>query len=140
MLRQQYDKLLQDREELRLRGQVENERSAIQFEVVDPPTTPREPAAPNRPLLLLGVLLAGLGGGAGAAFAVSKLGSTFATANQLERTFELPVVGTITHTLTESGRALRMQRLRWFAAGLSGLVVMFAVLLGVELFQRTLVA
>ena len=35
---------------------------------------------------------------------------------------------------------MRMQRLRWFAAGLSGLVVMFAVLLGVELFQRTLVA
>jgi uncharacterized protein involved in exopolysaccharide biosynthesis len=61
VLRTQYEELLQDREELRLRGQVETERSAVQFEVVDPPSTPRVPAAPNRPLLLFGVLVLGLG-------------------------------------------------------------------------------
>ncbi|KLE35413.1 XrtA system polysaccharide chain length determinant [Aurantiacibacter luteus] len=136
VLREQYDKLLQDREELRLRGQVENERSAISFEVVDPPTTPRKPAAPNRPLLLFGVLVLGAGAGVGTAYALSKLGSTFATAGQLERTFGLPVVGTITHTFTDAGRALRRQRLRYFAAGAGGLAVLFVVLLGVEFVQR----
>ncbi len=49
VLRKQYDKLLQDREELRLRGQVETERNAVKFEVIDPPTTPRAPAAPEPP-------------------------------------------------------------------------------------------
>lgn len=140
VLREQYDTLLQDREELRLRGQVESERSAVQFEVIDPPTTPRSPAAPNRPLLLLGVLLLGLGAGAGLAFALGKLGSTFATAGQLERTFGLPVVGTITHNFTEAGRALRRQRMKYFAAGLGGLCLMFVVLMGVEFVQRGMVA
>ena len=140
VLREQYDELLQDREELRLRGQVENERSAVQFEVVDPPTTPRSPAAPNRPLLLFGVLVLGIGAGAGTAYALSKLGSTFATANQLERTFGLPVVGTISHTFTQAGRDLRARRFKYFAAALGGLGVLFVVLLGVEFVQRGMVA
>lgn len=140
VLREQYDQLLQDREELRLRGQVESERSAVQFEVVDPPTTPRTPAAPNRPLLLLGVLMVGLGAGCGSAYALSKLGSTFATASQLERSLGLPVIGTISHTFTEAGRELRARRLRYFAAGTGGLGVLFVVLLGVEFVQRGMVA
>ncbi len=140
VLRQQYEELLQDREELRLRGQVENERSAVQFEVVDPPSTPRTPAAPNRPLLLVAVLIVGLGGGAGFAFALGKLGSTFATASQLERRFDLPVIGTISHTVTEAGRALRRKHLKYFAAASASLGVLFIVLLGVEFVQRGLVA
>ncbi len=140
VLRTQYDELLQDREELRLRGQVESERSAVQFEVIDPPTTPRTPAAPNRPLLLLAVLIVGLGAGTGTAFVLSKAGSTFATASQLERNFGLPVVGTITHTFTEAGRELRARRLKYFAAGLGGLGMLFVVLMGVEIVQRSTVA
>ena len=140
VLREQYDELLQDREELRLRGQVENERSAVQFEVVDPPTTPRSPAAPNRPLLLFGVLILGLGAGIGIAFALSKLGSTYATAGQLERSFGLPVIGTITHTFTEAGRDLRRKRFKYFAAASSGLAVLFVVLMGVEMLQRSTMA
>ena len=45
VLRQQYDKLLQDREELRLRGELETEHNAVKFQVIDPPTSPRSPAA-----------------------------------------------------------------------------------------------
>ncbi|QZH74588.1 MAG: chain-length determining protein [Erythrobacter sp.] len=135
VLRERYDELLQDREELRLRGQVANERSAVQFEVVDPPTTPRVPAAPNRALLLFGVLVLGVGAGAGIAFTLSKLGSTFATASQLERTFGLPVIGTISHTFTEAGRELRRKRFKYFAAGLGGLGLLFVVLLGVNIIQ-----
>lgn len=137
VLREQYDELLEDREELRLSDQLASQNNALQFEVIDPPTTPRVPSAPNRPLLLLGVLIVGLGAGAGTAYALSKVGSTFATANQLERTFGLPVVGTITHTFTEAGRDLRRQRFKYFAAGLGGLGVLCIVLVGVEFIQRS---
>ena len=140
VLREQYDALLKDREELRLRGQVENERSSVQFEVVDPPSTPKSPAAPNRPVLLFGVLAVGLLAGAGTAFALSKLGSTFATASQLERHFGLPVIGTISHTFTAADRALRARRFAYFAAGLGGLGALFVVLMGVEFIQRGMVA
>jgi len=140
VLKQQYDKLLQDREQLRLRGQVESERSAVQFEVVDPPTTPRVPAAPNRPLLLAGVLIFGLGGGAGLAFALSKLGSTYSTASQLERSFSLPVVGTISHTMNHAARELRRKHLKYFAGAAGALCLLFVVLLGLEFVQRGLMA
>jgi uncharacterized protein involved in exopolysaccharide biosynthesis len=139
VLRDQYEKLLQDREELRLRGQVESERSAVKFEVIDPPTSPRVPAAPNRPLLLFGVLLLGLGAGAGAGFGVSKLRATFATAGQLENAFELPVIGTVSHTSTEGSRALAAKRTRLFAIGAAALAGLFLVLLAAEFIQRGLI-
>ena len=140
VLREQYDKLLKDREELRLRGQVETERNAIQFEVVDPPSTPRVPSAPNRPLLLFGVLFVGLAAGAGSAFALGQAKGTFATATKLERTFELPVIGTISHTMTEAARALQLRRLKLFAAAAGSLGGLFVVLLALEFVQRGMVA
>ncbi len=90
------DKLLKDREELRLRGQVETERSTVKFEVVDPPSTPRVPAAPNRPLLLLGVLVVGLGAGAGrVAGARPDQGHVRHRGQSSSGTFDLPVIGTV---------------------------------------------
>jgi polysaccharide chain length determinant protein (PEP-CTERM system associated) len=140
VLREQYDKLLKDREELRLRGQVETERSTVKFEVVDPPSTPRAPAAPNRPLLLLGVLVIGLGAGAAVAFALGQVKGTFATASKLERVFELPVIGTVSHTMTETARVLKARRFKQFAAAAGGLGGLFVVLLGIEFVQRGMVA
>ena len=140
VLRKQYDKLLQDREELRLRGQVQTERSAIKFEVIDPPTTPRTPAAPNRPLLLLGVLVLALGAGAAAAFAVSYVKSTFSTASRLEQVMDIPVLGTISFSLTEAGKSLQVRRNKQFAGACAALGGLFVILLAVEFVQRGSVA
>ena len=140
VLKQQYDKLLQDREQLRLRGQVETERNSIKFQVVDPPTTPRAPTAPNRPMLLFGVLFLGLGAGVGAAFAIGQLRSTFSTTAKLEQAIGLPVLGSITETLNEAGRELRRRRSRQFIAAGAALAVVFAVLLIVEFIQVQMVA
>jgi len=140
VLRKQYDKLLQDREELRLRGEVKTEREAVKFEIVDPPTTPRAPVAPNRPLLLFGVLFVGIGAGCGAAFAMSQLRSTFATTASLEKATGLPVLGAISQTLTEAGRELRKRKLKYFYGASAALAGLFIVLLAVEFFQRGMVA
>lgn len=139
VLKTKYDQLLNDREEMRLRGQVENERSSFSFDVVDPPSTPRQPASPNRPLLLFGVLIAGLGGGAGSAFSMSKVRSTVATAAALEKAMGLPVLGAISETLTDAGRELRRKRMKLFYAGSGALGGLFAILLTVEFVQRGLV-
>ena len=139
VLKQQYDKLLQDREELRLRGQVENERNGIKFQVIDPPTAPRAPAAPNRPVLLLFVLIAGLGAGVGAAFALGQLRSTFATTAKLERALDLPVLGAISHKLTDAARVVRARRMKYFFAAGSALGGLFALLLTLEFIQRGMV-
>ncbi len=137
VLKTQYDKLLQDREQLRLRGQVETERNSVKFQVVDPP---RAPFAPNRPLLLFGELIVGLGAGAAAAFAVGQLRATFSTSSRLESAIGLPVLGTITEVLNEASRELRRRRQRQFFAGAGALVGIFALLLVFEMIQVGMVA
>lgn len=140
VLRSQYDKLLADREELRLRGQVETEHSSVKFNVIDPPAAPRKPSAPNRPLLLFGVLFVGIAAGCGAAYAMGKLRGTFATANKLETTFGLPVIGTISLAMTDAGRLLARKQRKLFLAGAGGLGGLFVVLVAAEFVQRGMIA
>jgi len=140
VLRRQYDELLQDREELRLRGEVKTEREAVKFEVIDPPTTPLAPAAPNRPLLLFGVLIVGIGAGCAAAFGISKLRSTFSTTSGLERATGLPVLGAVSQTVTETAKAAAKKRLKYFYGASAALGAAFVLLLAVEFIQRGMVA
>ena len=140
MLKTQYDKLLADREAIRLRGQVETETGTVQFEVVDQPGVPSAPAKPNRPLLLALVLFAGLGAGAGAAFALGHLQTSFPTAAKLEKASGLPVIGAISQMLTSAQREERKRKMKLFVGGASGLVGVFALLLVVEFIQRGMAA
>jgi len=140
VLKAQYDKLLADREEVRLRGQVETEHSSVKFDVIDPPDVPRKPSAPNRPLLLFGVLFVGICAGCGVAFAASKVRATFATASKLEAAFGLPVIGTISLAMTDSGRVLARKKRKLFLAASGSLGGLFVVLLAAEFVQRGLVA
>lgn len=140
ILKTQYDKLLADREAIRLRGQVENETGTVQFEVVDKPGVPSAPSKPNRPLLLAMVLLAGLGAGAGTAFALGHLQTSFPTAAKLEKASGLPVIGAISQMLTSAQREERKRKMKMFLGASSGLVGVFALLLVVEFVQRGLAA
>ena len=140
VLKEQYDKLLQNREQLRIRGSIETEHTAVRFQVIDPPTSPRSPTSPNRPILLFGVLLAGLGAGISGAFAVGQLRSTFATTSRLEKAIGLPVLGAISQTVTDSARVLRKKRAKYFYAASSALFGLFVILLTIEFVQRGTVA
>lgn len=140
VLRTKYQKLLSDREEIRLRGEVDNEVSAFKFDVIDPPVIPRSPVAPNRPLLLFGVLFVGCVAGAGAAFAMSQIRATFSTSSKLERIMGIPVAGTISLTIKETSRALEAKRLKQWAGASGALVAVFFVLLVIEFLQVRTVA
>jgi uncharacterized protein involved in exopolysaccharide biosynthesis len=132
VLRKNYEKLLEDREALRTRGKVEDTASQFRFDVIQQPGVPQNPAAPNRPLLLFGVLIAGLGAGMAAAYALSQLRSSFATPQKLERAFDMPVIGAISLTMSDAVRAVERKRLKQFAGVCGGLVAVFVILLGIE--------
>lgn len=140
VLKDQYDKLLADREEIRLRGDVQTKTDAVQFRVIDPPSKPRTPAAPNRPLLLVAVLVVGIGGGVGAAFAKGQLRTTYATADRLARGTGLPVLGSVTETLNQAQLALRARKMRLFAGAGGALVGVCFLLVAIEFIQRGMVA
>ena len=108
----------------------------MKFNVVDPPTQPRAPTKPNRPLLLAGVLFVGIGAGAAAAFALAKLQTTFPTASRLEKASGMPVIGSIGEVLTAAQIEMRRRKLRLFAGGFAALLVAFVGLLSVEFIQR----
>jgi hypothetical protein len=78
------------------------------------------------------VLLVGLGAGAGTAYAMGQLKSSFATPQKLERAFDLPVIGAISLTISDAARTLEQKRLKQFAGACAGLVAMFMILVAIE--------
>ncbi|MGV1683828.1 XrtA system polysaccharide chain length determinant [Sphingopyxis sp. NJF-3] len=139
-MKAQYDKLLGQREQVRLRGDVQTETDAIKVELLDPPSKPTSPAAPNRPLFLTLVLLAGIGGGIGAAFGLAQVRASYPTAARLERASGLPVIGSITEVVTPERHVERKKKLVWLASGGGALVGLYALLLVAEFVQRGMVA
>ena len=140
VLKDGYAKLLGDREAIKLRGQAQSQTDSIKFSVIDPPTAPRVPAAPNRPLLLTGVLIAGLSVGVAVAFALGQLKTTFATAARLEKATGMPVIGSIGEMVTKAQVATRRRLLLYYGGGAAALGVAYIALLGVEMLQRGLAA
>ena len=139
VLKDQFDRLGARREQLRIRGAAESDAEAVRIEILDPPSVPTAPVSPNKPLLLLGVLVAGLGGGVAAAFALAQAQSTYPTSARLARASGLPVVGSVTEILTSELRSQRRKRLGRFVLAGAGLASLCIVLLAVEFFQRSTV-
>jgi len=140
VLKQEFDKLATSREQVRLRMSVQTTTNPVKFRVIDPPENPRSPAAPNRPILLIGVLVAGLLGGIAAAFARSKLQTTYSTVNQLAKASGMTVIGSVTRVLSTQQKELEAKRLKWFRGGLAALGGVFVLLLAIEFLERSMVA
>ena len=139
-LKAQYDKLVSDREDLRLRGQVQSQTDAVKFTIIDAPSLPSAPATPNRPLLLTLVLLVAIAGGIGAAFARGQLQTTYPTVARLEKASGLPVIGSIHEVVGASEQVLRRKQLVKFGGGAAAMVAIYALLLVWEFVERSLVA
>jgi polysaccharide chain length determinant protein (PEP-CTERM system associated) len=138
-LKRQYDKVVEDRDQVRLRSDIATKTDSFKFRVIDPPSQPTLPKAPNRPLLLTVILFAAIAGGIGAAFVAAQLQRTFPAQNKLAEATGLPVLGTVHEVLTAELRAHRRQRLALLGSGAGALFAGYAVLMLVEFWQRSVV-
>lgn len=136
----QYDKLLLNRDQIRLRGDVEAQTNAVAFRVVKEPSLSNAPTAPNRPMLLAAVLIVGIGAGIGSAFAMGQLQTSFPTPDKLEKASGLPVIGSISHMLNADDRAERKHKLKLFYGASGSLLGIFALLVIAEFIQRSMTA
>jgi polysaccharide chain length determinant protein (PEP-CTERM system associated) len=136
----QYDKLLADREEIRLQGQLASSTDAVIFRVLDPPSSPRNAVTPDRPMLMTGVLVVGLLAGIGSAFALSQLQSGYPTVQKLAQATGLPVIGAISQVATPAAKQVAKRRNKLFAGSLAALGGLYALLLVVDMIQRSGVA
>jgi len=140
VLKDQYDQLLTQRQQIAMRGQAQTETDNVKFSVIDPPTAPRAPVAPNRMLLLTGVLIVGLGAGVGAAFGLGQLRGTYAIGSKLEKATGMPVIGSIGEVVTRVQADQRAKRFKLFLGGTAALAMAYVLLLGVEVLQRGMAA
>ncbi len=79
---------------MRIAAAADNEAEKVKMQIIDPPQVPQIPAAPRRPLLLSGVLVAGLAAGLGLALLLQQFDRSFHSIEDL-RELGLPVVGGI---------------------------------------------
>jgi len=120
-----------DRRRLEAAVQVNLERRQLgeQFRVLEAAYAATEPSSPNRILLLLVGLFAGLALGGGAAIVVEGADSSFYAATDLQTSMGAPVLAAIPEIMLESDlRARRRQTLRKFAAATA--VTLFCLLGG----------
>lgn len=139
VLKEQYNKLLAQRESAKLRSDATGKTDGVQFRVIDQPSLPRQPAAPNRTMLLTAVLIAGIVIGSGVAFAKSQLASVYTTTQQLAKASGLPVLGSISEVITADTRAIRRKQMMWFSSAAAGLPGMFMLLMLIEFVKRIMV-
>ena len=115
----------------------------MKFQIIDPPTVGFQPVAPQRMLLLIGVLLAALVGGVALAYGLNQVRPVYQNARVLALKTGLPVLGAVSRTWVESQRMAARKATVAFSVGVSVLAVVCAVFViwsdvGVRLAQRVL--
>ena len=124
----QYRALVERLQRARL-SEDADETGVVRFEVIDPPSAPFAPIAPNRPKLLISVLLGGLLGGAGIGYLLHMLKPVFSSIRQLREITGLPVLGAVSMTWIER----HTQKERRSLIGYAGVAVLLLAVSAVVL-------
>jgi len=125
-----YQDLLAKGLESQLAENLEKKQKGEQFQVVDPANLPLAPLKPNRPLILLGGLAAGMIGGLALAFIWDLLDRSFKNGDDLASFVNLPILATIPAIVTR-GAVLERRR----AQGLLGVSTLGVLLVGLVLIR-----
>jgi polysaccharide chain length determinant protein (PEP-CTERM system associated) len=127
VLRKNYEELLGRLQAANIAQAADTQADKVKLQVVDPPQLPRLPAAPNRFLLVSGVLVAGLLISGALTVVLGQLDRSFATLDDLRR-LGLPVIGGIS-TLGVTPLMQRLFTAARFGVALAALVAIYAGLM-----------
>jgi protein tyrosine kinase modulator len=120
-----YQDLLAKSLESEVSENMEKRQKGEQFQILDPANFPLKPIRPNRPVIILIGLLAGLGGGFGLAFLWDNLDSSFKRSDEITAYVNVPLLVTIPALMTR-GSVLEQRR----SQGLLMLVSLAILLVG----------
>ena len=124
-----YDQLVQRRESAKMSSNLRDTTELMTFRIIDPPTTPLEPSAPNRIRLFSLVFAAALGAGLGIAFLLSQIRPTFHSQSDLGRITGLPVLGEVARIWTDHEKSKHKRNLYFLVLSLSFLLLIFILLM-----------
>jgi polysaccharide chain length determinant protein (PEP-CTERM system associated) len=127
VLRRNYEELLGRLQSANIAQAADTQADKVKLQVIDPPEVPRIPVAPNRPLLVTGVLLGGFSIGLGMTVLFGQLDRSFSSVDEL-RTLGLPVLGGISVLGMAPFRQRLMTAVR-FGAAVAVLMVVYGGLM-----------
>jgi protein tyrosine kinase modulator len=113
-----YESLVSRRESASISADLESTSGVAEFRLIDPPSLPTKPAAPNRVVLMLMAAVAAVAAGFGVAFLASQLRPTILDGRMLREVSALPVLGTV--SMIPSPQRQQKER-RWSLAFYGGL-------------------
>ncbi|HWZ72995.1 MAG TPA: XrtA system polysaccharide chain length determinant [Casimicrobiaceae bacterium] len=125
MQKRQYDNLVMKRETATLTGKLED-AGVAEFRIIDPPRVTPNPVAPNRLLLLGGVVAVSLLAGLFVSWLVSQVRPTFHDGRSLREIAQRPLLGMVSALPTHGLRVMRRRAALLFAGGFSGLLASYA--------------
>ncbi len=118
-----HQELLARWETLQSKKRLDPVTDKVQFDILEPPFAAAMPVAPNRPLLLVAVLILALGAGGAVAFGLNQLKPVFFNRRTLARVAGLPVLGSVSMIMSPRDlSAKRRKNLAWVAANLALLI------------------
>ena len=134
VLRKNYEELLSRLQSANIAQAADTQADKVKLQIVDPPQVSRLPVAPNRLLLMAGVLLAGLGAGIALPVLMGQLDRSFSSVEDL-RSIGVPVLGAISMFGAPPRRERLMAVFRFSAA----ILLLFAVFAGImaQILQTT---
>ena len=120
-----YEQLVARRESAQMSSNLETSTNLAEFRVIDPPCVGSMPVAPNRPVLLAGVLLLSLAAGVAAALARDQIRPTFIDLRTLRNVTGAPILGGVSMVRDAAAVARERMQVLAFSASSIGYLVAF---------------
>jgi polysaccharide chain length determinant protein (PEP-CTERM system associated) len=134
VIQSRYQELLERREKLESKERLDPVTDAVQFRTLEPPFAAFRPIGPNRPIMLIAVLMFAIGAGVAITFGLNQLQPVFFTRRSLQRIGGVPVLGSVSMLLAPDELNRRRRAAYAWVAACASLVV-FTILAVV--FQST---
>ncbi len=113
--RARYRELKQKQMDAEVAEQLEHDRKAERFTLIEPPQYPERPSSPNRIAIILAGFVLSLAGGASIGATREVLDDTIKAPGELARVMQVPTLGVIPSIEQESTR-IRRRKIRWILA------------------------
>ncbi len=126
IIKKSYEDLVARRQSAVMSGELEVASGVADFRLIDPPRVSPRPVAPNRLLLIPGVLAAAFGAGLAAAFMLSQLRPTFDSPEDLRAKTGLPLLGVVSMVIDDQQRRRARAGMLRFASASGSLLALFA--------------
>ncbi len=105
VLQSKYEDLISRRESAKIAREQGATGEQVRFRIVEPPIVPAEPVSPNRPLLILAVLVFSIGVGTGVAVVFTLMTNTYHNLEDLREDFALATIGAVTTVVNRRKKA-----------------------------------